>query len=412
MVRVHLANAAARAGGGALAAVTVTNTAIAAYLGVLTVAGARRPRPTTSAAPTSTRFVIMVPAHDEEAVIADTLASFRLLDYDPTMFAVHVVADNCTDRTAEIVRTAGWTVHERSAPDDPGKGPALNWLFERLDATSEFDVALIVDADSVVDPGFLRAMDRAFTAGAVAAQGFYSVRDPGSSPSAGIRFAALACRHHLRPLGRCRLGASAGLYGNGMAFRRDVLLHRRWTGHLVEDAEFQMELLIEDGVVVTYVPDARLGAEMPETLDAATSQNARWERGRIDLAKRYVPALARRLPGAAGRRVAMTDAIVDHLVPPLSVVVTLQAVGLGANTVLSLLGGRGARRRLLVDSLSFAVIAAHVAVGLRAVDAPRSVYRSLTALPKMILWKLSLYLKALRPGGEVAWQRTQRNAER
>jgi cellulose synthase/poly-beta-1,6-N-acetylglucosamine synthase-like glycosyltransferase len=247
----------------------------------------------------------------------------------------------------------------------------------------------------------------------IAAQGYYSVRDPGDSVNAGLRFAALACRHHLRPLGRCRLGASAGLYGNGMAFRRDVLRRRRWTGHLVEDAEFQMELLLRDGVRVVYVPDARLEAEMPAALDAAASQNARWERGRVEIAKRYVPMLVRGLPRArSGTRVAYADAIADHLVPPLSVVAAMQIVGLTVNTLATITVGRKFGRLAIVHVSTIVILGVHVVTGLRAVSAPPTVYSSLLRVPSMIIWKVGLWSKALRPTSDVSWRRTRRNAER
>ena len=146
------------------------------------------------------------------------------------------------------------------------------------------------------------------SAGVQAAQGYYSVRDPDVSPVAAFRFAALACRHHLRPLGRARLGGSCGLYGNGMMFTRTLFAGRRWSGHLVEDAELQNELLL-DGQLVTYTPDAVLWAEMPHTLSQAASQNQRWERGRIELVQRYVPQLVAGLATARGRRVARIDAV-------------------------------------------------------------------------------------------------------
>src|SRR3954447_26015924 len=75
----------------------------AGYLGVLTIAAASQPARRESRRAPLTRFVLMVPAHDEESVIADTLESFKQLAYDRAHFAVHVVADNCTDRTAAIV---------------------------------------------------------------------------------------------------------------------------------------------------------------------------------------------------------------------------------------------------------------------------------------------------------------------
>jgi cellulose synthase/poly-beta-1,6-N-acetylglucosamine synthase-like glycosyltransferase len=400
-----------------LTAVRLASTCVipSLYLTVVTVAGLPRRRARQPQALPITRFAVLVPAHDEQAVIADALEAFHRLDYDDRLFEVHVVADNCSDRTADIVRASGWNVHERDAPDDPGKGPALNWLMDRLDGDPDhrFDVAAIVDADSVVDPAFLREMSAAFVNGADVAQGYYSVRNPEDSANAALRYAALACRHHLRPLGRCRIGASAGLYGNGMAFRWWILQRHRWTGHLVEDAELQMELLVRDGIVVTYVPDACLVAEMPNSLDAALSQNERWERGRLDVMRRYVPPLARTFMRARGRRrIVYADAITDLVLPPLSVLASVQLLGLTVDTAAALFGRPGARGRAVLGVTALAVLTGHVLAGLRSVRAPASVYRSLAAAPRMIAWKAIIWARALGPRRrEVTWQRTQRNAE-
>ena len=413
MIDRFVRSTARAAANATLAALTAAATVPAAYLGVVTAAGLRRStaRP-PSGAPPSTRFAVMVPAHDEATGIADTLHSFRSLDYPAELFSVHVVADNCVDDTAGVVRRHGWQVHERTAPDHPGKGPALNWLHDRLVASDEpFDAVVVVDADTTLDVGFLRAIDRALRDGAIAAQGFYSVREPEASPSTSFRYAALACRHHLRPLGRNRLGASSGLYGNGMAFRRDVLERHRWTGHLVEDAEFQMELLL-DGHVVTYVPDAVLWAEMPQEVDQATSQNQRWERGRLDLARRYVPTLARRLVTDRGRRVAIADSALDHIVPPLSVLVAMQLLVAGLAAAGSMVGNRVARRLFVIDVAAIALTVGHVIAGLFAVSAPLSHLRSLVKSPGIVLWKVRLWMSVARPGSDVAWTRTRRNTER
>lgn len=399
--------------GGPALVLTSANVTIAAYLGMLTLLGLHRPQPARSASGT-TRFAILVPAHDEAAVIADTMRSLRSLDYPQTQYEVHVVADNCTDDTATIVRSFGWHAHERFDPDDPGKGAALNWLFDRIDACIDADVVVIVDADTVLEADFLAAMDEAFAAGADAAQGFYSVRNPGDSVSAGIRFAALACRHHLRPLGRVRLGASCGLYGNGMAFRREILRRRRWSGHLVEDHEFQLELLLHDDIRVRYVPHARLAAEMPNSLEASTSQNERWERGRLELARRYVPQLLGQLPSGRPNKRVLTDAVADLLVPPLSTVVALQGVGLTATTLTTCTTRRsgGSRRYpMLLHLAAVGVLALHIVVGLRSVSAPAAVWRSVFHAPRAAAWKTRLWARALRPKNSVAWTRTTRNNE-
>jgi cellulose synthase/poly-beta-1,6-N-acetylglucosamine synthase-like glycosyltransferase len=405
-----------RAVGRATSAVTGIATAgsaiVAGYLALLSLAGSRPARPAARRSQPVTRFVVMVPAHNEELLIGDTLASLRTIDYDEGLFDVHVVADNCVDRTAEIVAAQGWNAHVRHDLERPGKGPALNWLFERLDRTCDFDAAVIVDADTVVHPGFLRAMDAEFRDGARVAQGWYSVRDPGDSVAAQLRFAALACRHRLRPLGRSRVGASVGLYGNGMAFERSILRRHQWTNHLIEDAELQMELLVRDEILVRFVPDARVEAEMPATFETAHSQHARWERGRVDLARRYLPVLSRRVADRTlDQRIAYADAIADHLVPPLSMLVALQAASLTVNGLGAASGQRGSRRRFLIDVLALGTIVAHVLLGLRSVRAPRSVYRSLLSAPKLVVWKLGVVSTTIRRGGDVTWQRTKRNSE-
>lgn len=384
--------------------------ALSGYLALVSVAGLRRPEARPCRVP-STRFAVLVPAHDEASGIAATLVSFDRLDYPRDLFDVHVVADNCEDDTAAVVRSSGWRAHERTDPDQPGKGQALNWLFDRLlEQGAEFDAVAIVDADTTVEPGFLRAMDAALAAGAEVAQGYYSVRDPDASPATTFRFAALACRHHLRALGRCRLGASCGLYGNGMVFQRSVLTPRRWTGHLVEDAEMQNELLL-DGITVRYVPDAVVHAEMPESNHAATTQNRRWERGRIELARRFVPRLTVRALRQRTNRVADVDAILDHLVPPVSVLLAFETGG----TVVAAAGVLARRRcapvALVAHMLGVLAILAHVVGGLASVRAPASHYRALLRAPRIAVWKVGVWTGVAVGSDEVTWTRTRRNTE-
>jgi hypothetical protein len=386
---------------------------VVGYLAVLTGAAwvatlARRHRPPASAG--SRRMAVLIPAHDEAVVIGDTLAALAAVDYPSDRVDVHLVADHCTDATADIARAAGVTVHERdSAPR--GKGPALTWAIGRiLDGARPPEVVVIVDADTIVAPQLLQAIDTAVAGGAQAVQGQYRVRDPGSSTGAGLRAAALAARHHLRPLGRNALGASCGLYGNGMAFTADVLRDRSWSGHLTEDVEFQMELL-DDGVLVRYAPDAIVEAEMPATLSGSVTQNRRWEQGRLDLARQHVPKLlgevARPRSGKVPR-VAALDAALDHVVPPLSVLVAATGGVAVASSAVSMLGGGG--RRLAGWGL-IALLVGHVASGLYLARVPASVYRSLVHAPRMVAWKVGLWARTLVRPDDAGWVRTAREGE-
>jgi glycosyltransferase involved in cell wall biosynthesis len=378
------------------------------YLGLLTAAAAAATltgRRRVPASPT-TRFALMVPAHDEEEVIGDTLAAMAQLDYPAELHTVHVVADHCTDATVDIAREAGVAVYEHDGAER-GKGPALQWLTGQLMAgTDPPDVLVVVDADTIVDRRFLAAIDEQVRAGATAVQGQYRVRDPGGSTGAGLRAAALALRHHTRPLGRTALGASCGLYGNGMAFAAPVLARRQWSDHLTEDIEFQMELLL-DGQLVAYAPDAVVEAAMPPSLAGARTQNERWERGRIDLARRYVPRLARAATVTGGRtRIALVDGVLDHLVPPLSVLAAAVGGVAVAETVVSVGRGDSRWRAAWVNPL---VLLFHVATGLVLARVPASVYRSLLHAPAMVAWKIGLWVRMLARPGSVDWIRTARS---
>src|SRR5262249_57527767 len=123
------------------------------------------------------------------------------------------------------------------------------------------------------------------------------------------------------PLGRVRLGWSAGFKGNGMCFRRDVLERFGWgASSLAEDVEFHTHLL-QSGLRVTYAPEALVTAEMPTSLKQARSQQARWEGGRLALIRGCALPLLR--SGLLQRDPARLDAAAEIMVPPLSVVVLL-----------------------------------------------------------------------------------------
>jgi cellulose synthase/poly-beta-1,6-N-acetylglucosamine synthase-like glycosyltransferase len=390
--------------------------ATAAYLLILTTAAYCARRTTRPARPSGTdqlRFVVLIPAHNEERLIGRTLDAVASLDYPPDRFSVHVVADNCSDGTVAIVRSSSIAeVHERRAPDDGGKGPALQWLLRRLwERGDDHDAVVVIDADTTVSPSFLTAMDARLRAGATVVQGYYAVRDPESSTVTAFRAAALAARHYLRPLGRTALGGSSGLHGNGMAFAAFVLKNREWTRHLTEDIELQLELLLE-GTKVAFAPDAVVEAEMPATLQASQSQHERWERGRIELTTRYVPALVRRaVRGGPAGRFAYLDAAIDQLVPPFSVLGALTA-GAGAMALLRATTRRPrATAHLLVVAGVAAAEAGYVLSALRMVDAPPAVYRSLASAPRAMAWKIGLWLRVVSGQRRVAWVRTARNDE-
>jgi cellulose synthase/poly-beta-1,6-N-acetylglucosamine synthase-like glycosyltransferase len=362
------------------------------------------PSPSASAVPLP-HFAILIPAHDEADGIAQAVQSALAVAYPAERRSVIVVADNCTDGTAALARAAGARVYERSSEQQRAKGYALGWLLQQLaEEGASFDAYVIVDADSQLSANFLSHMANALAQGAAVAQAQYRVLNDEQSWTAGLRAVAFALFNHLRPLGRSRLGWSAGLKGNGMCFSAAVLERFGWDAHsLAEDAEFHLRLL-DAGIHVVYVPEARVAAEMPVTLQQARTQQARWEGGRLALARERLGPLLRGYlrDGDAAR----LDAAMELLLPPLSLVLGLILCCLPLALLLHATG------EVLLALALLAALALHVAAGSRLAELPGRAYLALLGVPLYIWWKCWVYIRALvgRRGG--AWIRTQRTSAR
>jgi cellulose synthase/poly-beta-1,6-N-acetylglucosamine synthase-like glycosyltransferase len=373
-----------------------------AYLLLLTGAALFAPRSTRLRQGEAThRFLILVPAYNEERLLPSLLANLQQIDYPQTLYKIHVVADNCTDRTADVARAGGAVAHERVDDQRRGKGYALQWLMQRLWASAEpHDAVLILDADSIVSPNFLAVMDARLARGQHAIQAYYAVRDPHGSWSASLRSVALAALHYLRPLGRMVLGGSAGLKGNGMVFTAAILREHQWSASLTEDIEYHMALIL-GGRRVTFAPDAIVWAEMPSTLKASQTQNVRWERGRQEMVRRYVPRLLR--AALARRSFLLFDAAVEQIIPPFSLVAAASVMALIGALILQNIAG------VLLGGLLLLGQAVYILAGLWISGAPKQVYQALLFAPAFIVWKVWLYIRVLIGLDRKGWIRTARN---
>jgi cellulose synthase/poly-beta-1,6-N-acetylglucosamine synthase-like glycosyltransferase len=294
---------------------------------------------------------------------------------------------------------------ERTSETERAKGYALRYALEQLAAAGEvYDAYVIVDADTVFAPAFLREMDAALRGGALVAQGQYRVLNAGDGWAAGLRAVAFALINHVRPLGRSLFGFSAGLKGNGMVFSRAVIERFGWAAYgLTEDAEYHVTL-IKAGIRVAYVPRAVVAAEMPASMRQSGSQQERWERGRIELARAH--GLGMLVSFLRTGDLARLDVAVESLTPPLSL--------LAAGVVFALVGAAVLQWELgLWVALGLlAALLLHVAVGIILGRLPFRVVASLLAAPFYIVWKSLLFLGALVKRGAGGWIRTPRNEER
>jgi GT2 family glycosyltransferase len=362
---------------------------------------ARRPTAATAGGSESPlRLAVLVPAYDEEEGIGATLESLAACEY-PGARRIVVIADNCSDGTAARSSQAGAEVWERTDPSQRGKGFALIWALRRLlEEDDSFDAVIMVDADCTVSPNLLSGIDRRLRSGASAVQVDYVAGNPGDSHVSALRFGAFALADTVRFLGKQRLGLSCGLVGTGMGFRRELLERTPWTATgLVEDGEYHLHLVLA-GERAEFVPEASVSQAVPTSMRASSEQQARWERGRLQLIRTWSPRLL--AAGLARRDIVRVHAGLECLLPPQSL--------LAAGNVGSLLAGLllGYRRLLALSVLSLAAQITFVLAGLRLVRAPANVYRALLLAPLLIISKLGLYARFLLGRGPTAWTRTER----
>ncbi|HYX92027.1 MAG TPA: glycosyltransferase family 2 protein, partial [Myxococcaceae bacterium] len=174
-------------------------------LGVLSVGG-EAAQPSSRTPHFFPRFDLLVPAHDEEAGIAQTVRALRQLPYPRSLFRVIVVADNCRDRTADVAHAEGAVVWKRDDPSLRGKGHALRFAFERSIAEGRSDAVVVIDADTRPAPNLLHALADRLDRGQRVIQVEYGVLNPQDSWRTQLMAVALAAFHGVRSLGRERLG--------------------------------------------------------------------------------------------------------------------------------------------------------------------------------------------------------------
>ena len=349
---------------------------------------------------------VLIPAHNEEKGIVHTIEGILACNYPANRSEVYVIADNCSDRTAEKAREAGALVFERFDNVNRGKGQALDWFLKNhLEIYRHTEVITIIDADVSPDQNFLREISASLSNPNIrAVQAFNSVSNPDAGWRPALSDAAFNIFCHLRMAGSIKLSGTAVLKGNGMAFKTDVLKHYGWPCHsVVEDMEFTLRLL-EDGITVNYNPDAVIRSEMVTSGKSATSQRNRWEGGRFMLVRRMTMPLLKLFSKTGNTRYLY--ALAELATPPLSLLVMLFSLAT-AGTFLLLKGAW-----LILAASFWLILIFYVISGQIQRRAPLSTWLYLAAAPLYILWKIPLYAAMLLKKKGTAWVRTERESTR
>jgi len=248
-----------------------------------------------------TRFLVLIPAHNEERVITDIIANLQKMDYPKELYDFYVIADNCTDQTAEVARSCGAQVivTEKEAPDAPtGKPIALKKALDQLEGYQDrYDLLMIFDADNLMDTNMFREINSQYL----------DKNKPefiqcylGCKNRQGVipwfYYTSYVVVNRFVQLAKYRLGLNCSIGGTGFAISTKYLFGRGgWTTmSLTADLEIQVEATLA-GKRILWNHFARVYDEKPTSCRASFHQKTRWNQGYTFVAVRNTPKIFRAL---------------------------------------------------------------------------------------------------------------------
>ncbi|MEG0072355.1 MAG: glycosyltransferase family 2 protein [Raoultibacter sp.] len=288
------------------------------------------------------RFAAVISARNENAVISDLIHSIKVQNYPQELIDVFVVADNCTDNTAEVAREAGAIVFPRFNKKEVGKGYALDYCFSCIRehySDAGYEAYFVFDADNVLDVNYFREMNATFDNGAKASTSYRNSKNYDSNwISAGYAVWFLREAKYLNQA-RLTLNTSCAVSGTGF-FVSSELIERAggWKWHLLtEDIEFSANTILQ-GERIAYCPTAILYDEQPITFKDSWNQRFRWAKGFYQVFGKYGGRLAKGVvTNPKGSRFACYDMLMT-IAPGM----LLTIVSITFNAIILVLGLTGA----------------------------------------------------------------------
>lgn len=311
----------------------------ALYLGIIALAGLFPAKKLKPADGKRIRFAILVPARNEESVIAGTVKSLLAQEYPRELFDVYVLPNNCRDATEEKAREAGALI---LSPEGKitSKGDVLRIVVDALRKEKKYDAFAVFDADNRASPGFLRAIAGALDAGYEVAQGFRESSNPTATFTSASCSVYYWMDNYFYSQARWNLGGSALINGTGFAFTEKAMEKSGgWdTVTLVEDIEYSGRCAI-NGLPIAWVPDAITYDEQPENFVTAWKQRMRWTVGMYQCIKALNGKLFSSV-GKAGRSAFMLiDMLLFYAFPIFGIIGTAAFVTSIARNIVGVAAG-------------------------------------------------------------------------
>ena len=386
-----------------LFAAAVYLTFYACYLLLLLVASLIPPKKVAIQGKQTTRFGIVIPAHDEEMFLGRLLSSIAAQAYPKTHYDAIVVADNCTDNTASVAHEYGAVTYERRDLTEIGKGYALKYGIENMQQ-DKYDALVIVDADCTLDPNVLRVLDGYIESGCRILQSTSAPANPGQSWFTRLIDVSHCVSNEIILKGKKQLGLSIPLMGTGMCFTAQVLKQYGWSAFSVgEDWEFYIHLL-SDGQRVVFAKEAKVFHQESSNLRQATSQRMRWSSGRVAIAMKY--GLRLLLRSVYERDLHKMDGLLLLLLPNPSLGMNLTLVMLFCAAILTVVGFP--KIFLIWFVALFVFQAGFFLSGILYAKEKAKTLQAVLLAPVFLTWKMAIDLLSVCGMGRKKWVRTKR----
>lgn len=233
------------------------------------------------------KFIVIIPAHNEESVIESVILSLKQQNYPKELVKVFVMADFCTDFTEKKAYECGASVLLRKT-DERTKGAALYDAFRQiLDLNLDFDSVVIVDADNIVDVDFLSEINFMMQQGHSVVQGYVDSLNPNESWVAYAYSMWYWITNRITQTGFSRLSLNCKINGTGFAVAKNVLGSILMKSNsLAEDTEYTVRLELES-CRIAFAPKAVVYDKKPESFSVSIRQRKRWAKGNIDVLRKY-----------------------------------------------------------------------------------------------------------------------------
>jgi len=346
------------------------------------------------------RFLILIPAHNEERVLPRLLKSISVIDYPSAFFRSCVICDNCHDSTENIAEEFGSIVLVRRNADQQGKGYAIHFALNCLNI-ERFDVIIMTDADTVLNKTILQELSMLFMDDKIeAVQCYNGVVNPDETPLTRLISIARALEIMYMD-SREFLGLTVHLIGNGMCFRSSTLERCPWTAlSIAEDLEYFC-LLTANGIKVHYSFLARVFLQEERRLSHAKDQRQRWASGKFQLIVKYVPKILTRFLSKG--TILDAEAIMILLVPNPSLLANMILVTFLIALIFDLL-----LIIKLLSGFSLCLLTFYLVSSFLLVTPTIKTVSSLFLVPIYLLWKGSIDLAAIIGKKRHEWLKTKR----